>query len=90
MGMQCPNGHGWQPFKRSITKDGAGAETAKEVLARVLGCGCVIGGEMYNTFIVTSNAIDVEARGKILDIERVAKEKKAALWKSLTETTEGA
>lgn len=85
MGMMCPNGHGWQPFKRSITKDGAGAETAKEVLARVLGCGCVIGGEMYSLFIEKSNVIDIAARGKILTIEREAKEMKAALWKSLTE-----
>lgn len=84
MGMDCPNGHGWQPFKRSITVDGAGAYKASEVLARVLGCGCVIGGESYTEFITQSHAIDVAARNQILDIEREAREQKAALWKTLS------
>lgn len=84
MGVECPNGHGWQPQVAIITKDGLGVKKASEVIAKRLGCGCVVGGDEYKDFITQSSQIDQDSALKIFAIRQDAQAKKASLWKTIT------
>jgi hypothetical protein len=84
MGSECPNGHGWQPQVGIITKDGLGVKKASEVIAKRLGCGCVVGGDEYKEFISQSAQIDQEAAQKVFALHQDAQAKKSSLWKAIT------
>jgi hypothetical protein len=66
-----------------ITKDGLGVTKADEVIAKRLGCGHVVGGEDYKTFVDESRKIEVAAMQEIQDAQKAASAKKAALWKGI-------
>ena len=63
MGVECPKGHGRQPIVANITADGTTPKHATDVIARKLGCGCIVGGEEYRKFqeaVVKANAEEAE------------------------------
>lgn len=88
MGMECPNGHGRQPVILNITPDAASTARARDVVAKKLKCGCVVGGDEYNDFLEALHRIDTQEQ---LDIEKIRKantNKRAAAYKGMMKVSQ--
>jgi len=83
MGMECPNGHGRQNVILNITPNASATARAKDVVAKKLACGCVIGGEEYNEFLDAIHKIDIEEQHAIEQIHKANANKRAASYKGM-------
>lgn len=83
MSMECPNGHGRQAVVLNITPDASATAQAKDVVARKLACGCVVGGREYNEFLAALHDIDVEEQARIERIRNKTAELRAAAYKGM-------
>ena len=86
MGMDCPNGHGHQPFVKTITIDGNGATTSENVVARVLACGCTVGIDEYRKMQTRINEINRDAANQMEQIRSKAASARAAAWEDMRTT----
>ena len=80
MSLECPKGHGRQPVVHNITKDGAPAKRASDVLAKRLKCGCVVGGPEYDAFLSEVTKIESEEKTAIQAARKSAQDKKSKAY----------
>jgi hypothetical protein len=80
MGIECPVCGEWKPYVSAITATGEPALKGKEIIARKLGCGHVVGNEEYMEYRVQLQEIEAEAARNTRAIEAALKRKKTALW----------
>jgi hypothetical protein len=83
MGMECPNGHGRQAVILNITPDAASTARARDVVAKKLKCGCVVGGEEYNEFLEAIHRIDTEEQLAVEKLRKANTNKRAAAYKGM-------
>lgn len=83
MALECPNGHGRQNVLANITADGLPPKKAKDVIAKRLACGCVVGGKDYENFLKSVHDIEVEQAAAIEKIREAAKHKKSAAYQAM-------
>jgi len=88
MGMECPNGHGRQAVVLNITPDGSTTAQARDVVARRLACGCVIGGREYSLFLEKLHNIDVDEQVQVEKIRRSTQEARAAAYLGMKKDVE--
>ncbi len=88
--MECPNGHGRQSVIQNITPDFASTARAKDVVAKKLKCGCVVGGDEYQDFLETIHAINAEEQLAFEAIRKANASKRSAAYKGMLTAQQGA
>lgn len=88
MGKLCPYCGIRSAIVKNVTVDGNGATKASQVIAQVLACGHTVGGETYDKFVVECHEIDVKHKLETERAEQKSNNKKAALWKAMSEEME--
>lgn len=88
--MECPNGHGRQNVVLNITPDAATIARAKDVVAKKLACGCVIGGDEYEAFLEAIHRINLDEQKAIEAIRKANANKKAAAYRGMLKPTKEA
>lgn len=90
MALECPNGHGRQNVIQNITPNFAPTAKASDVVAKKLACGCVVGGEEYNSFLETVHAINAEEAVAVAAAKKACSDRRATAYKGLLAAKQGA
>jgi DNA-directed RNA polymerase subunit N (RpoN/RPB10) len=83
MGMDCPvcGLHGG--FVHAITATGEMAKKSRDIIARKLSCGHVVGSQAYMQYRERLQVLENAAAEQYIAIEEALKDKKTALWATI-------
>ncbi len=82
MGAECPICGNWNAYTNAITATGEPAQKGKDIIARKLACGHVVGGAEYMAYREQVGQLERQAAEQRMRIDAELKRKKTALWAS--------